>query len=437
MRNDFPTGVFPKAISDYIRGYARAIGAPHSFVGMGVLAAATVCSAGRRLVVKRGYQEHPNLYMCIVAPKGWAKSPALKGPLRPLTDIQGVAARRHQFAMAEWQKELNEAHDRGERREIEARRPEEPVQYIFSSGTTEGLKRTLQSLDLGHEPPHLLYNRDELNGFFGDLNAYRQGAGSDQELFLSLYNGDDICQRNVGVQLYVQGATVSMVGGIQPEIFQSTMTDERHANGLFDRYLFTITNDFPPAPDPMAEVEALVQARYEEHLRDCFTMFRDPEEGDGEVPDLYRLTPGQQERMVTICKDYHGTGLRENTGAFQKWRINLHKLVLNLAVLHEETTVTDETFEKAVELNNYFIGEWLDSRDLSEDSPVEQVRRELVDWFKTAETLTERQIKRKKRYQRMNGYVMEALDQLIDSGQITRESVTTGGRPKSIYFRAF
>ena len=80
--------------------------------------------------------------------------------------------------------------------------------------------------------------KDELAGWFKDMNKYKQG--SDLEFWLSAWSGKSVnLNRVTRVGSFVSAPLIPILGGIQPSIFNSFYTDENKDNGFMDRMLLS------------------------------------------------------------------------------------------------------------------------------------------------------------------------------------------------------
>jgi hypothetical protein len=80
--------------------------------------------------------------------------------------------------------------------------------------------------------------KDELAGWFKDMNKYREG--SDLEFWLSTWSGKAISlNRKTSRSSFVDKPLVSVLGGIQPSILNSFYTEDNKDNGFIDRMLLS------------------------------------------------------------------------------------------------------------------------------------------------------------------------------------------------------
>jgi len=109
-------------------------------------------------------------------------------------------------------------------------------QFIANDITLEAL------IDLHQENDNAVgVFKDELAGWFKDMNKYKQG--SDLEFWLSSWSGKSVnLNRMTRAGSFVASPLIPILGGIQPSIFNSFYTDENKDNGFMDRMLLSYPN---------------------------------------------------------------------------------------------------------------------------------------------------------------------------------------------------
>src|SRR5690606_28113373 len=105
----FPTQLFPPRIRKFIEEGSKGLHVQPDFLGGFVLATAGLAIGNTRLIeTKRGWRQKPNLWMCLVAPPGSAKTPALDLAFRPVIDRQKEAELIYQKKLEEYKQDLFE-----------------------------------------------------------------------------------------------------------------------------------------------------------------------------------------------------------------------------------------------------------------------------------------------------------------------------------------
>lgn len=434
--------IFPSSVASYIREISRATKAPESFVVMSVLASGTVVSGPLHVQVRDGHIEYGNLYLCIVAPKGWAKSPVMRMALIPLCNLQtdeAIAYERkrddHEAAVSRLRGSRSRA-AMDAKSELEACEPQPNQHMILTNGTMEGMLNSMHQNHRRGWAPHILLAKDELRSLFGEMDAYRQGKGGDMEKYLSLYNGSSMITRNMGRQFTVPNARLSVIGGIQPEIFKGTIDDNMHENGLFDRMIYVVENGFPPSSDLSVSPRTEILDAYSRHMTAAFMDFNRPEGGEGSVAIHYRYSQEQIARLNVVCAEYQRIGAKHNTGAFKKWETNLFKLSVTLAAMHRKARMDDDVLDGAIELNRYFVDQWVGAFRLHEQDEESMVRSRFIEWIRGRGDagISDKDIHQSKFYRNRKLETRAAIESLIESGCIIKDRVKTGGKPSNVYF---
>jgi hypothetical protein len=198
-----------------------------------------------------------------------------------------------------------------------------------------------------------------------------------------LFNGFNYMQQNKLERFTIHDARASLIGTIQTEVFTGTMDDKTMENGMFDRFLFCVELGFPPETNPLLDASQVVLDRYKAYMDLCMNDYRRGPESIGAPRIVLTYSDAQKERLVDIYKKYHAIGSLHNTGAFKKWDLKLHKLMINMTCLHRERTITDAVFEKCIALNDWFNAEWLMAFNLSQQSDIGKARHKTIQFIKT------------------------------------------------------
>jgi len=236
----FPLEILPKAIRLYVKEAAKAIGCPVEFIALPVLGScASVIGNARVLRIKRRWKEPAIFWLLLVGEPSTKKSPALQEGIFPLVDLEmgykdEHAERLEDYSekMREHRKEVRAARKAGE---TEPPEPPKPTQQriLINDTTTEALVTILSENWRG-----VLMARDELAGWVKGMDQYKQGGrGSDRQFWLSTWAAAHSSVDRKGAEgvLYVSRPSISIVGGIQPDILPELGKDRN--DGFFDRIL--------------------------------------------------------------------------------------------------------------------------------------------------------------------------------------------------------
>jgi hypothetical protein len=201
-------------------------------MGCGFLWALSVCIGNSFIVeIKPGWRETATLWIAVVGKPGIGKTPSLNQVIFPLQKLNIRKQKEFQKSYAKYIEY--------ERLDKEAKKFAEEIikpkseQFIVGDITLEAL------IDLHETNPNCIgVFKDELAGWFKDMNKYR--AGSDLEFWLSSWNGQSISlNRKTAKSAFVDKPFIPVIGGIQPDIFEQFATGANKENGFIDRILIS------------------------------------------------------------------------------------------------------------------------------------------------------------------------------------------------------
>ncbi len=263
---ELPMDVLPEAIRGYVRDQAELLGCDPAIIGMSAIVAAAACIHDAiELQPKRhdlGWVEQPRLWLAVVGDPSARKSPAIAKATRCVRKIDMGMAEDNASAMADWQwqheqwKEAKKADKSNP--PPEPKRP--PAQrLVVEDVTIEALSEVLKD-----NPRGVLCIKDELTGWFASMDAYKggaKGASMDRALWLEAYNGGrHVIDRVQRGNIIVPNWSVSMIGGIQPDIMRriaSTMGND----GLLQRFMVLVARSAGDDVDRVPDMRAMDQFR--------------------------------------------------------------------------------------------------------------------------------------------------------------------------------
>lgn len=225
--NLFPLDVFPNVIQEIIRSTNEALNFPIDFIGSSLLFAASVAIGNStRVKFKNGFKQPGILYLALVGPPGTNKTHPLNWALEPLQKLDSENYQKYQREIKEFEQT---------RKDQEGPPGVKPywIQSIIKDFTPE-------ALTLAHERNKrgLGVHADELAGWLGNFQRYNKG--SEQEFWLSAWNGSDLSFiRKTSDPVYLERPFISVAGTIQPGILDR-MAKGRTENGFLDRFLFSM-----------------------------------------------------------------------------------------------------------------------------------------------------------------------------------------------------
>lgn len=228
----FPIDVFPQNLQKYISVCNKTLNNSLDYMGCSMLFLTSIIIGNSIIVeVKKGWKETANLWLALIGKAGVGKTPSINSITFPLENLNNKEIKsyiknyekfEHYTSLDKQEKNLSE----------EIKKPRK-TQFIVNDITLEAL------VELHYENKNGIgVNKDELAGWFKDMNKYRQG--SDLEHWLSSWSGKQInMNRKTAKSAFVQRAFIPVLGGIQPSIMDNFYTEENKSSGFLDRMLFS------------------------------------------------------------------------------------------------------------------------------------------------------------------------------------------------------
>lgn len=252
-----PKGLLPEAIERFARGHADVMG-----VDPAGLAMATLCVCGAtlsdaiKLQVKRHdptWLESARLWVGLVGSPSMKKTPIMSAALRPLKRIDANLMRAYTEKRQQYDL-LNAKERKGVDRPRQERR-------VISDATVEAAQEVLRD-----SPRGVLSAQDELSGWFGQMDKYAPGKGSqaDRGFWLQAFNGGSYSLNRIARGAsYIPNCSISLLGGIQPEPIRAIANDT-HDDGLVQRLLPVILRPGKvgrdvPADSTLSDYERLIE----------------------------------------------------------------------------------------------------------------------------------------------------------------------------------
>jgi len=358
---DFPIHIFPKEIQTYMIECNSKLNASIDFMSVSFIWLMSVLIGNTlKVKVKNGWVDSPIVWISVIGEAGVGKTPDLKLILKPLLDLNSQEIKRYNKRQKEFQ-----AYDKmsKEDKDINAT-VEAPIksQLIVDDITIESL------VDIhSFNPKSIGVFKDELAGWFKDMNKYRDG--SDKERYLSAWSGDSIIlNRKTAEDAFVENPFIPILGGIQPSIFKDFQTSENESNGFLDRMLFCDPKKDAQYPTD-EEINPVLITQYrdaiftiKEHIDNQLTRIE-----DGVInPYILELNTEAKEEykkshiaLVDLMRSDEELSHHKGMFAKQITYIPRFALLIEFAncIFRDEfpKEITKDSIVKATELSNYFI----------------------------------------------------------------------------------
>lgn len=232
INTNFPIDIFPKEIKSFIIESSNTLNLSVDYMGCSFLWVVSLCVGNTMVIeVKPGWREVANLWLAMVGKPGWGKTPAIKQIIAPLQKLNIFEQKDYQKKYKAY-KEFELLTKKEKEHSQEVLKPVNQ-QFILNDVTLEALVQIHEQ-----NPKGVGVFMDELNGWAKDMNKYR--AGSDLEFWLSTWSGAPVSlNRKTSDSSFVDKPFISVLGGIQPSIFNQLATGDNAENGFIDRILLS------------------------------------------------------------------------------------------------------------------------------------------------------------------------------------------------------
>lgn len=409
----FPTDVLPEPVRGFIKACARAIHCDESYVALPVLAClASAIGNSHRIRLKGGWNEPAILWTAIVGDSGTMKSPAIQCALEPIRELQRKSFESHENQIRDFEADLaryerdfsswKRSKDGGEG---PPQKPKEPLVPRFWTDDT-----TIEALIelLGKQRRGLLMVRDELAGWFG-FDRYSDGKGSEVSRWLEFHGGRPMMiDRKTGLprQICIPMASVSVTGGIQPEILKSKLDSKNRQNGLAARLLLA----WPPTRPKRwteAEITEEIRRKYAELIERLYGLEMNQSSDGTFEPVILDLTPAGKQIWIDFYNQ-HGDQQAELSGdlsaAWSKLEgyaarfaliIHLCRLSSGIDPVELPDKVDSESIRAGIVLSRWFGNEARRIYSMLDEDEESRAERQLVELIrKRGGSITVRELMR-------------------------------------------
>ena len=203
----FPLEIYPKSVQNYIIECSQTLDSSIDYMGCSLLWLISL-SIGNSMVieVKRGWVENGVVWVAIVGKAGIGKTPSISNIIFPLEKINNREISNYikEYEKYEYYNSLSKK-EQGEFPEVQ--KPKKS-QFLANDITVEAL------VDLHQQSDNAVgVFKDELAGWFKDMNKYKQG--SDLEFWLSTWSGKAVnLNRLTRAGSFVAKPFIPVLGGI-------------------------------------------------------------------------------------------------------------------------------------------------------------------------------------------------------------------------------
>lgn len=359
---EFPIDIFPEPIQSYIMECHYKLDSNIDFMGSSLIwTISLIIGNSLQVEVKKGWMESASIWLAVVGRAGLGKTPSINNIIHPLERINSREIKRYLKEYEQY--EFYENLTKKEKEDYPEVKKPKKSQFIANDITIEAL------VDLHQESANAVgVFKDELAGWLKDMNKYR--AGSDLEFWLSSWSGKSVnLNRLTRAGSFVERPFIPVLGGIQPDIFNSFYTDENKDNGFMDRMLLSFPDSKVDEYNENELSEEILQW-YKETIIYIYDQVKGlivhDDEGDIE-PQVCKMNAEAKVEWARIFNDI--TSLQNNDSEneylksmYPKQKSYIPRFALLLNVFNSffddssfALEITKETMLKAERLSKYFI----------------------------------------------------------------------------------
>lgn len=361
----FPIDIFPTEIQNYIIKCNNTLDNSIDYMGCSLLWTLSVIVGNSiRIQVKRGWEEPASVWISVVGKAGIGKTPSISNIVYPLMKANNREIKKNIKESEKYNAYM--ALDKQDRQNTEKISKPKKTQFIVNDITLEAL------VEMHEENKNAVgVFKDELAGWFKDMNKYR--AGSDLEFWLSSWSGKSVAlNRKTSKSAFVEAPLIPVLGGIQPSILDTFYTEENKDNGFIDRMLLCFP-DLNVEKYNDKEIEQEVIDWYSDYMISFFDGVKSHivvYDNDNEIePRVARFTPEAKTEWVRIFNDITNMQNDDEENEYMKSMLPKQKsyiprfsLLINTISCFNSglgfskyTEITKESVLAAERLSRYFI----------------------------------------------------------------------------------
>ena len=355
---DFPLDIFPEQVQHYIYQCYETLDSSIDYMGCSFLwATSLIIGNTLNVEVKKGWKSPATLWMALIGKAGVGKTPSISNITFPL-DKQNTHEIKHYQKQYEKYLEYKEK-DRDTQGYVEEVHKPRQTQFIANDVTIEALVQMHEQNKHG-----IAVLKDELAGWFKDMNKYR--AGSDLEFWLSSWSGKPVTlNRKTTKNSFVERPMIPVLGGIQPEILDQFYTGENKENGFIDRILFSFPdlsvefyNDNEMPSELIEWYESFVINLYKLVQRD-FLQFNHDDEVEPHIAVFDEEAKKEWKRIFNEITEMQNSDSEnqymKSMLPKQKTYIPRFALIINFLSGDDALVITKDSMLKAEKLSKYFV----------------------------------------------------------------------------------
>lgn len=361
----FPIDIFPKPIQSYMIECNQTLDSSIDYMGCSMLwLLSVVIGNSIQVEVKRGWNETATIWMAVVGKAGLGKTPSINNIVYPLIKANNKEIKN--FIKQTEKYDYYNNLDKKEKSNTEEVRKPVKTQFIANDITIEAL------VDLHQENKNSIgVFKDELAGWFKDMNKYREG--SDLEFWLSTWSGKAVnLNRKTAKSSFVDKPLIPVLGGIQPSILNSFYTDDNKDNGFVDRMLLSFPDlEIDKYNDKEMDYSTIMW--YSDAMISFYETIRHKVieyDEDGDIkPKTAKFSPKAKKEWIRIFNDITNVQNSDDENEYMKSMLPKQKsyiprfalLIHTMESFFDDSKsidaliISDESMKKAEKVSKYFI----------------------------------------------------------------------------------
>ena len=342
MKNQkLPTHIFPKPITDFFEEIQKKNGFDPAYLSGAYLAIlSTILGTNYKVYINDRWSFFPTIWLTLVGDSGTKKSPSIK----PIT---AVLKRINDTKYAEYlvQKTLDEE---GDKDKITSSQ-----QSIVQDTSFEALVNAFQSNPVG-----VLLLIDELRSIIEDSNLLSKSLTK----LLSIFNNESISinRKTNGEYVKIDTPFMSILGGIQTNLFDELLKGGRLDSGFVYRFLFVKDSDVK-TNGTLDNIDSTIEKNFEDYLLKLI----DSNTTNSDTPIRIELCCDAKNRFIEWRETNYDKMVNTHNDTEKGYLSKMEEYVVKFAFIIEAsdsistgeslTHITKDSVERAIELSNYFI----------------------------------------------------------------------------------
>ncbi len=300
----FPLQCVPAVIRQFASEHARTICCDPTLILLPAFAVMAIAIGNsRRVVVRKTWNEPCIVWPMPVADSGSGKSPAFDAAVKPINDLQRAAVTVYESEMKDYKADQLRYEQQQKARTPAPEPLDEPKMPVQSDVNLEDTTVEAIAPALIARPRGSGIVKEELSGWFLQLNTYKKSGGGDESFYLQSHGGrPSKVNRKTSPTLYVPATTLSITGTIQPVILRQVLTSSHIGSGMAARFLFAM----PPEPPKRwidEEVPDEVIRQYEQLILKLAALPMGSDNIGQPAPVYVGMTKAAQRRFIAYYDD--------------------------------------------------------------------------------------------------------------------------------------